>query len=114
YEKKPRTPRSLSRRPRSMRGEPSPGALLAQTEFFNQGAVRVRVAALEVVEQLATAADHAQQTTARMVVLGMRLEVAGELVDAGRQQSDLDLGGSGIALGALEFRDDLGFDDICN
>lgn len=38
--------------------------LLAQPKAPNQGAIRFRVGALKVVEQLATTANHAQQTAA--------------------------------------------------
>ena len=38
----------------------------------------------------------------------MNLEVFGEMVDAGREESDLDFGRAGVAFGALELRNDLG------
>src|SRR5690606_3507694 len=89
-----------------------PRRSLAQTEFFDQCAVRIGIAALEIVEQFATTADHAQQTAARVVVLHVFFEVTGQFVDAGGEQSNLDFGGTGIALGALELRDDVGFLDV--
>ncbi|MDH6593709.1 hypothetical protein M2165_003598 [Variovorax sp. TBS-050B] len=57
--------------------------LLAQTQLGDQRGVTVGILGLEVVQELAAAAHHAQQAAATVVVLGMRLEVGGELVDAG-------------------------------
>src|SRR5690606_11305402 len=83
HDKKPRTPREMAQHARLVQGERSPRALLAQAEFFNQRAIRIRVAALQVVQQLATAADHAQQAATRVVVLLVGLEVVGQFIDAG-------------------------------
>ena len=69
-----------------------PRRSLAQTEFFDQSAVRIGIAALEVVEQLAAAADHTQQTTARVMVLHVFLEVTSQFVDTGGEQSHLNFG----------------------
>ncbi len=114
HDKKPRTPREMAQHARLVQGERSPRALLAQAEFFNQRAIRIRVAALQVVQQLAAAADHAQQAATRVVVLLVGLEVVGQFIDAGREQGNLDFRRTGIAGGALELRNDVGFDDICN
>lgn len=86
-----------------------PRRSLAQTEFFDQCAVRIGIAALEIVEQLATTADHAQQAAARVVVLHVFFEVTGQFVDASGKQCHLNFRGAGIALSALELRDDFGF-----
>jgi hypothetical protein len=53
----------------------SPAALLAQAELGNQGTVTLDVLALQVVEQLATLGNQAQQTTTGVVILGVLLEV---------------------------------------
>jgi hypothetical protein len=42
-----------------------------------------------------------------VVILDVRLEVAGQAIDAGRQQRDLNLRGAGIARGALVLLEDL-------
>src|SRR5690606_41205795 len=60
----------------------------------------------QVVEQLAALADHLEQATTRVVVLAVLLEVAGKSVDASGEQRDLNFGGAGVALGALEIGDD--------
>ena len=61
-------------------------ALLAQPKFADERQIAVGVPALEVVKQLATAADHAQQPTAAVMVLGVLLEMRRQLIDARRQQ----------------------------
>ena len=75
--------------------------LLAQPETVDQLTILVGVRSLQIIEQLAPAAHHAQQAAPRMMILDVRLEMLGEVRDARRQQRDLDLGRSGIALGAL-------------
>jgi hypothetical protein len=47
-----------------------------------------------------------------MVILHVFLEVTGQLVNTGGEQCHLDFGGTGIALGALELRDDIGLLDV--
>ena len=56
--------------------------LLAQSEPLDQRAVFVRVFALQIIEKLATLADHLQQAAARMKILDVGLEVLGQAVDA--------------------------------
>ena len=70
--------------------------LLAQAEFGNQCGVTLRILGLEVVQQLAPTAHHAQQAATTVVVLGVGLEVGGEFVDTGRQQCDLHFRAAGI------------------
>lgn len=70
--------------------------LLAQAQLLDQRGVTAEVLALEVVEQLAATADHAQQAATTVVVLLVGLEVGGQLVDASGQQGDLHLGGASV------------------
>ena len=58
--------------------------------------------------EFAALADHFQQTRAGVEVLGVALEVFGQVHDTRRQQSDLDLGGAGVAFVLLVSVDDLG------
>lgn len=83
--------------------------LLAQAEALNQRAIAIDVRALEVVQQLATAAHHAQQTAAGMVILYVLFEVTGEVVDACGQQGHLDFGRTRVACGTLKIGHDLRF-----
>ena len=61
----------------------SESGLPPQTELLDQGAVALEVRALEVVEQAAAAPDELEQAAARVVVLRVRAQVLGELVDPG-------------------------------
>eukprot|EP00456_Euglypha_rotunda_P042700 TRINITY_DN3333_c0_g1_i6.p2 TRINITY_DN3333_c0_g1~~TRINITY_DN3333_c0_g1_i6.p2 ORF type:complete len:103 (-),score=19.02 TRINITY_DN3333_c0_g1_i6:171-479(-) len=88
--------------------------LLAQAQLGDQRGVTVGVLGLQVIEQLATAAHHAQQAATAVVVLGVRLEVGGELVDAGGQQCDLHFGAAGVVGCAGVVLDDFGLDGGCD
>src|SRR5438128_8126305 len=78
-----------------------------QAELGDEGAVAVDVGALEVAEQAPALADHHQQPAARVVVLAVRAQVLGQVVDALGEQRNLDLGGAGIAILATELADQL-------
>ena len=83
------------------------GALVAQAQVGDQGAVALDVGALEVAQQAAALADEHQQAATRVVVLDVRAQVLGELVDPLGHQGDLDLGGAGVVLGAAVLADEL-------
>src|SRR5512146_2308669 len=67
-------------------------SLLAQAEALDERAVRLDVAALEVVEKAAALAHHLEEPAARMEILDVRLEMFGEHVDPLGEERDLDLG----------------------
>src|SRR5690606_34368680 len=79
----------------------------AQTELCDQGLVALGILAMQVVEQAAAAIDHHQQATTAVVVLLVLLEVGLELLDACRQQGDLDFRRTGVVVAALVFFNDL-------
>ena len=80
--------------------------LLVDAQLGDQSAVTLDVLLLQVVQQTAALADHLEQATTRVVVLGIQLQVSGEVSDALGQDSDLDLGRTGVALvGAVCFDD---------
>src|SRR6185436_11175483 len=81
--------------------------LLAQAKLLDQLVILPVVLSLEVIEDLATLADHLQQSAPRMMVLDVSLEVVGEPVYPGRQQGDLHFRGTRIARRALVLLDDL-------
>ena len=83
--------------------------LLAKAETLNQRTIGVNVRRLEIVQQLAATAHHAQQATTGMVILDVLLEVAGQVIDARGQQGDLDFRGARIASRTLVFIHDLRF-----
>jgi hypothetical protein len=73
--------------------------------------IPVHVVTTKVAEEASALADHHQQAPAGVVVLPVLAKVLGQLVDARRQQSDLDGRRAGVALVPRELADDfcLGF-----
>src|SRR3569832_2213424 len=90
----------------------APGALLAQAELADQGRVALGVLVLQVREEALAAIHHAQQAAAAVVVLGVRLEVRGEFVDAGGEKRDLHFGAARVARAASIGLDDAGRVDV--
>ena len=70
---------------------------MTQTELFDQSEVSGFVVVLQVLEESTTTSNELQQTTAGVMVLLVAGKVARELVDASRDQRDLNLRGTGIA-----------------
>ena len=68
--------------------------------------VQVAIDLRQVVKKATTLRDHLEQAAARVVVLLVGLEVLGEVGDAFRKDRDLDLGRTGVALGAGVVGDD--------
>ena len=83
--------------------------LLTQSEPLNHVAILIRIRALQVVEQLATLADHLEQASARMEILDMRLKMLRETVDTLGEEGDLNLGRASIGHRSLELFYDLRF-----
>src|ERR1035438_4849426 len=75
-------------------------------EALDQDRVALLALLLEVVEQAAALADHDHEAAAAVVVLGVGLEVLGEVVDALREDRDLDLRRTGVRLVLLVVVDD--------
>lgn len=82
--------------------------LLAKTELAEELGVFVDVLALHVVEELATAAGHLEEAAAAVEVLAVGAQVLGEVVDAGGEKRDLDLGRTGVFFVMLEGGDGFG------
>src|SRR6266511_3604804 len=78
-----------------------------QAELLNEGAIALEVALLQVLQEPPAAADELEQAAARVVVLRVRPQVLGQLVDASRQQRDLHFRRAGVALGVAVLADDL-------
>src|SRR5437764_12687360 len=96
---------SLGQRPRVSSDGRSPklhppltGALPAEAELLDEGAIALDVFALQVVQEPPAAADELQQAAARVVIVLVRPQMLGELVDPLRQHRDLDLRRPGIRL----------------
>jgi hypothetical protein len=81
--------------------------LLAQAKLFDQLAVVVGVGAFQVIQHLAALAHHFQQPTTGMVILDVCFEMLGQVIDAGRQQGYLHLGGTRVTSYTLMRLNDL-------
>jgi len=57
-----------------------------QTESLDESVVTHGVLALQVIQKLATRIDHANETTPRVMVMLVRLEVVLQLVDVAGEQ----------------------------
>src|SRR5712672_848624 len=73
-------------------------SLVPQSEFLDDRAISVDVRPLHVVEQAATRSDHLQQPAAAVMVLLVRPEVLGEVVDALREEGHLHARRTGVGL----------------
>src|SRR5260221_7839145 len=72
------------------------GPLSPQAQLLDQSAIALQVRSLEVVEQSPAPADELEQPATRVMVLRVRAQMPGELVDPGRQHGDLHLRGTGV------------------
>src|SRR5215212_5106180 len=72
--------------------------LVPQSEVLDDLAVSVDVRPLHVVEQAATSADNLQQPAAAMMVLLVRPDVFGAVVDALREEGHLHARRAGVGL----------------
>ena len=59
--------------------------LSPDAQLFDQPFVAREIARMQVIKQPTTFADQSQQTAARMMVLLVRREMRGQLVDPGRE-----------------------------
>ena len=83
--------------------------LLADVQLGDDRAVTLDVLLRHVVEQTAALADHLVHAQTAVGVVGMTLQVLGELTDALGQNGDLNLGRAGVLLMGGVFADDCGF-----
>ncbi len=87
-------------------GRPSGNRLLAQAELLQQVVILGEVFALDVVKELATTAGHLEEAAAAVEILTMRAQVLGQVIDASREQRDLDVAGAGVFLVSFILADD--------
>src|SRR6185295_10871707 len=81
--------------------------LFANPELLDQLSVALGVPVLEVVQETAAGSDHFEQAAAGMMILGVRVEVFGQVFDPAAQDSDLNLGGPRVRRVRLVGSDDL-------
>ena len=82
--------------------------LLTDTQLGDQSTVTVDVLVCQIVQHLAALTNHHQQTTTGVVVVLVYTQVNSQLVDASGQNSNLNLGGTGIAFVSSVLQDTLG------
>jgi hypothetical protein len=75
--------------------------LVPEAKLFDECSVRGQVAALEIREEPAAGADHLQQPSAAVMVLGVGPEVIRQGIDPLGEQGNLYLGGPGVLLVGL-------------
>src|SRR5680860_114448 len=80
----------------------------AEAEVRYESAVALQIVPLEVAQQAAALADQHQQAAAGVVILAVRAQVAGEIVNPLGEQGDLYFGRPGVATGATVLVDQLG------
>jgi hypothetical protein len=80
--------------------------LAAKAQLLNEGPVAGDIATREVVQKTPTATDQPQQAKACVMVLGVLLEVLGQVPNALCHQGHLDLGRAGVGLVGPVFLDD--------
>jgi len=67
-----------------------------QAQSCDQGSVPLHVLFLEIPKQTPTLPNHHQQTPPTVMILLVDLQVLGQVVDALRQQCNLNLGGTRV------------------
>src|SRR6476660_30723 len=73
-------------------------ALLPDVQTLDQVGIPLRVFVFEVVEQPTALADQHQQPAARVMILRVRLEVLGQVIDALGENGDLNFWGTGVGV----------------
>src|SRR2546428_4879421 len=81
--------------------------LAPEAQLLDESAIALEVRALEVIQEPPAAADQLEQPAARVMVVLVRAEVLGQLVDATREHRDLDFGRPRVGCGAAVLLDDL-------
>jgi hypothetical protein len=110
--KQPRAdPPSLSsvlRSPSSVILAVAPG-LLSQSETRDDGLIPLEVSIANVSQQRRPVAHHLEQTAPGGMILGMRSEMLGQIVDSPRQQRDLYFRRSCVSVMDFEIPDNTPF-----
>jgi hypothetical protein len=70
------------------RSKPSP----PEPELGDNRPITVDIGPLQIVQQAASLSDQLEQPAPRIVVVGVRFQVVGEVIDPFAEDRDLDLG----------------------
>src|SRR5262249_40286755 len=85
------------------------GALVTETEIFEQLAITIEIRSLEVLQQTAPLTHHHEQATTAGVIFLVLAKVFGEIFDASGQQRDLNWCAAAIGVVQLVLTDDFVF-----
>src|SRR5438105_3847739 len=88
-------------------------SLAPEPQLLDEGPVALQVVSLEIVQKPAAAADELEQPATRVVILRMRPQMLGELVDARREERDLNLRRARVRQVAAVLLDDLLLGFLC-
>jgi hypothetical protein len=80
---------------------------MPESEVVDQCTVPRDVGPLQILQETAPLPDELEQSAATVVILGVGIEVGPEVVDAGRDERDLDRGASTIVVVELVLLDDV-------
>jgi len=84
-----------------------------EPELGDDGSVALDVGALQVIQQPAPLADQLEQPTPRVVVVSVRFEMVGEVIDPLAEDRDLDFGRSGVLVVQTVGLDDARLGSCC-
>src|SRR5262249_48027633 len=80
--------------------------LLAEAQLRDNGPVALDIDVVEVGELSSPCSNHLQEPSARVVVLAVSAQVAGQVVNALGKECNLNLGRAGVGFTALVFGND--------
>ena len=83
--------------------------LVAQLQLLGYRLVALQILVLQIIQQRPALADHHQQPAARAMVFFIALQMLRQMVDAMRQQRDLYIGRTGVAVMGLKLLNRLCF-----
>ena len=72
--------------------------LLSDVELFDDRTIAIDIDLNQVVEQITSVTYHLKQTAAGMMIIRVRLQMLGKLIDPSSQDCDLDFRRTGILL----------------
>jgi hypothetical protein len=82
------------------------GALMAKSELSDESTVTLDIGPLQILEKPTTTADHLEKAAATVVVFRVGVEVCPQVVDASREDRDLNGGAPTIGFVELVLLDD--------
>ena len=83
--------------------------LITDSQTLDKVTVSLNIVSLQVIQKTASLANHLQQATAGMMVLGMILQMSRQLIDPLGEQCHLHFRGAGILWGPAISRNNFCF-----